>query len=148
MIKSLLIASALLFGGTFAQAQSVQPNNQAAKSQKRQDLTPQDRAIRALRMLSAKTNLTEAQAAEAKQIFIDRENARAEARLADGTMDPAKKESVKEANKKANQKLEALLSPEQMKQWEQFKQEQKARREAGKADSKQATRPEMEEDFY
>jgi hypothetical protein len=96
--------------------------------------------------MSSKINISDTQQADVKQILLDRENARAEAKNEDGTI---KKEEIKAANKKANDKLQTILTPEQWKQWETFKAEQKTRREANKAEeNNKQSRPEMEEDFY
>lgn len=147
MIKSLFLAAALMFSGFSASAQAKQETSKtpASNNQKRV-MSPQERAIRVLRMMTSKINLSDVQQADVKQILLDRENARAEAKNEDGSI---KREEMKAVNAKANEKLQAALSPEQWKNWEAFKAEQKARREANKADKKdQNTRPEMEEDFY
>jgi hypothetical protein len=112
-------------------------------------MTPQERSVRVLRMMASKVNLSDTQQAEVKQVLLDREIARAEARNEDGTIKADSKESLKAANQKANDKLATILSPEQMKTWEEFKSNQKVRREQNKANSNtQQSRPEMEEDFY
>jgi hypothetical protein len=147
MMKSLFLAVAILFSGISVSAQSKQETSKTpAPNNQKRIMSPQERAIRVLRMMSSKINLSDTQQADVKQILLDRENARAEAKNEDGTI---KKEEFKAANKKANDKLQTILSPEQWKQWEAFKAEQKVRREANKTDeNNKASRPEMEEDFY
>lgn len=144
MFKSLFLATALVFSGMAASAQSKQQSTASpAQSNQKRVMTPQERSVRVLRMMTSKVNLSETQQAEVKQILLDREVARAEANKTNS------KEAFKAANQKANTKLEAVLSPEQWKLWEEFKTNQKARREQNKANpNNQQTRPEMEEDFY
>jgi len=147
MIKSLFLAVALLFSGITASAQAKQETSKTpAPNNQKRIMSPQERAIRVLRMMSSKINLSDTQQADVKQILLDRENARAEAKNEDGTI---KKEEFIAVNKKANDKLQTILTPEQWKQWETFKAEQKTRREANKAEeNNKQSRPEMEEDFY
>lgn len=147
MIKSLFLAATLLISGFAASAQTKQETSKTpASANQKRVMSPQERSIRVLRMMTSKVQLSDTQQADVKQILLDRENSRAEAKNEDGTI---KKEEFKAANMKANEKLQTVLSPEQWKNWEAFKAEQKTRREANKATkSEQQTRPEMDEDFY
>ncbi|MEX1189820.1 MAG: hypothetical protein WED33_11225 [Bacteroidia bacterium] len=152
MTKSFLMAAAMTISCLCANAQtekSTSPAQKSAKVQKR-DLTPEDRAVRVLRMMTSKAGLTDAQTSEVNQILIEREKAKAAARNEDGTINKDKIADVKAANKKAEDKLQQVLTPEQWNNWEAFKKETKERRAARKADGnkQQMNRPEMEEDFY
>lgn len=152
MIKSFLAAAVMLVSCLTANAQTeraVAPANKNASSQKRQ-MSPEERAVRVLRMMTSKTNLTEAQSAEVKQILLEREQVKASARNEDGTINKDKIADVKAASMKANEKLQAVLTPEQWKNWESYKEQVKERRAAKKAEQRkeQINSPEMEEDFY
>jgi hypothetical protein len=150
MFKSIFLATALVFSSMAVSAQSKQQTNASpTQSNQKRVMTPQERSVRVLRMMASKVNLSDTQQAEVKQVLLDREIARTEARNEDGTIKADSKESLKAANQKANDKLATILSPEQMKTWEEFKSNQKVRREQNKANSNtQQSRPEMEEDFY
>ncbi len=152
MIKSFLAAAVMIVSCLTANAQtekSVAPAQKNASAQKRQ-MSPEDRAVRVLRMMTSKTNLTEAQTAEVKQILLEREQVKASARNEDGTMNKDKAADVKAATQKANEKLQAVLTAEQWTNWENHKAQMKERRAAKKSEpgKEQINRPEMEEDFY
>ncbi len=152
MIKSILTAAVLIVSCLTVNAQTeraVTPAQKNANTQKR-ELSPEDRAVRVLRMMTSKANLTEAQSAEVKEILMEREKVKASAKNADGTINKDKIADVKAANQKANEKLQNVLSAEQWTQWENFKTQMKERRAAKKSEQgkEQMNRPEMEEDFY
>ena len=150
MFKSLFLAFVLVFSSIAANAQSKQETSVSpAQSNQKRVMTPQERSIRVLRMMTSKVNLSDTQQADVKQVLLDRENAKAAARNADGSAKATTKEEIKAANQRASEKLQTILSPEQWKTWEEFKSNQKARREQNKANqNRQESRPEMEEDFY
>jgi Spy/CpxP family protein refolding chaperone len=134
MIKTMLIAIALLVSGTAANAQKSDVAPAAKSTNAKRQLGPEDRAVRVLRMMTSQVGLSDAQTAEVKQILLTRENVRASARNEDGSLNPAKKDEVKAANQKANEQLKEILTPEQWQKWEAYKQELKKRREEKKAE--------------
>jgi protein CpxP len=150
MIKTMLIAIALLVSGTAANAQKSDVAPAAKSTNAKRQLGPEDRAVRVLRMMTSQVGLSDAQTAEVKQILLTRENVRASARNEDGSLNPAKKDEVKAANQKANEQLKEILTPEQWQKWEAYKQELKKRRAEKKAEPGKGapSGPEQEEDFY
>lgn len=150
MIKSILMATVMTFSCLVANAQTNTAPTHKSKTMRAKDFTPEQRAVRVLRMMTSQVSLADAQSADVKQILLDRENVKASARNEDGSMNKEKIADVKAANKTANEKLESVLSPEQWEKWTSFKNELKERRKANKSSGSdtQMKRPEMEEDFY
>jgi Spy/CpxP family protein refolding chaperone len=129
---------------TFAQTNSVATPQTSAPT-KQKTLSPEDRAIRVLRMMTSRVGLKDNQQAEVKAILIDRENAKAEAKKL--TEKSSKKVKTQEAQSNADDKLQKVLTPEQWTAWVKFKEEQKAKKVANKDGSK-SNEPQKEEDFY
>ncbi|MEZ5172997.1 MAG: hypothetical protein R2850_05720 [Bacteroidia bacterium] len=150
MIKSIVLATTLLFTGVAVNAQTTETAPAAKNTRAKRPMNAEDRAVRILRMMSSKTNLSDAQSAEVKKILLEREQVKVDARNEDGTFNPAKKEEVKAANKKANDDLQKVLTPEQWTKWEAFRAEVKQRRAEKKADPNKGDMraPDAEEDFY
>ena len=110
-MKTLLLTACMAFSvGAFAQTpEKAAPTQQQAKAQKR-TLTPEDKAVRALRMVISKTGLTDQQSPAVKQILLDRENAKEAARKANKRDKEKVKAEIESINQKA--KLQAILTPE------------------------------------
>lgn len=151
MFKSLFLAATLIGSGISLDAQNVTPapaKPAQAKTQKKA-LTPEDRTVRVIRMMTAKTNLTDAQFADAKQIILERENTIEETRKSTAGKD--KKAAIDAARTKADSKLQGVLTPEQWKLWLTFKAEQQKRhheKKAAKTQPASSTNPADQEDFY
>lgn len=149
-MKTLLLTACMAFAvGAFAQTtEKAAPTQQQAKAQKR-TLTPEDKAVRALRMVISKTGLTDQQTPTVKQILLDRENAKEAARKANkGDKDKVKSE-IESINQKADAKLQEILTPEQWKRWVNFKEEHKKKKEAKReAEGKDKGELAPEEDYY
>lgn len=144
------MATVMTFSFLVANAQSSPAPAQKTKTMRAKDFTPEQRAVRVLRVMSSKVALTDAQSTDVKQILLDRENVKASCRNEDGSINKEKIADVKAANKTANEKLQNVLTPEQLQKWNSFKAEVKERRKGNNAseNNSQMKRPEMEEDFY
>lgn len=145
-MKSIILSLAMFAftATTFAQTNGVAaPQTNAPAKQK--TLSPEDRAIRVLRMMTSRVGLKDNQSAEVKAILIERENAKAEAKKL--TEKGAKKAKMQEAQALAETKLQKVLTPEQWTAWVKFKEEQKAKR-ANNQDGTKSNEPQKEEDFY
>lgn len=117
----------------------------ATPAQKKQ-MTPEDRAIRVLRMMTVKAQLTDVQQAEVKQILIEREKAKEAAK----TNTETSKGARKSAQSAGDAKLKAAMTPEQWTKWEAFRTENKAKRadKAKETNPAAPANPANEEDFY
>jgi hypothetical protein len=147
-MKTLFLSACLAFAlGTYAQStETTAPAKQQAKTQKR-NLTPEDKATRALRMVIGQTGINDSQTQAVKQIFLDRENAKESARKANQGDKEKVRSEIKAINQKADDKLQAILSPEQWKRWVSFKEDQRKRKEAKRAEEGKG-QSESEEDYY
>ena len=77
MIKSLVLASSLVISGLSLVAQNVAPAAPVKKEQNKAEdkkRSPEEKAIRNLRMMTARCGLSDAQTPAVKQILLDREN--------------------------------------------------------------------------
>ncbi len=148
MIKSLFLSLVLASSGLSLIAQNATPATTTAPKQKK-ELSPEDRAIRVVRMMTSKAHLTDAQAADVKQIILEREKAKVEIRKAGKGKE--KKAAIDEINTSTEAKLQKILSADQWKSWLTFKEEQKKRyqerKEAQKSTDTPAN-PADQEDFY
>lgn len=147
----ILVLSALLAVSSLSFAQSQQAPTQTKTTQQKRELTPEDKAIRQLRLMTSKTNLTDAQTPEVKQILLARENEKEAARKANGGDKEKLKSSYKAINVKYDDKLQAALTPEQWKNWVTFREDFKKRREAKLAQNPNAAPADGQsetEDFY
>jgi hypothetical protein len=133
--------------GAFAQAtEQPAPVQQQAKNQKR-NLTPEDKAIRALRMVISQTGISDAQTPAVKQILLDRENMKESVRKANKGDKAKIQAEIANINSKADEKLQATLTPEQWKRWIAFKAEHQKKKEAKRAAADKDA-PASEEDYY
>jgi len=133
MIKSLVLASCLVVSGLSLVAQNVAPAAPVKKEQNKADekkRSPEEKAIRNLRMMTANCGLTDAQTPAVKQILLDRENSIENIRTSSpkGT---DKKAAIAVIRQESDTKLSNSMSPEQWKKWLSFQEEQKKRKEAG-----------------
>jgi hypothetical protein len=147
-MKTLILSACMAFSaGAFAQStEQPTPVQQQAKNQKR-NLTPEDKAIRALRMVISQAGISDAQTPAVKQILLDRENAKASVRKANKGDKEKIQAEIANINSKADEKLQATLTPEQWKRWVSFKAEHEKKKAAKRAEAgKDATG--SEEDFY
>jgi Spy/CpxP family protein refolding chaperone len=144
-MKSIILSLAMfaITASTFAQTNVAAPQANAPAKQK--SLSPEDRAIRVLRMMTSRVGLKDNQQADVKAVLIERENAKAEAKKL--TDKAAKKSKMQEIKTSSETKLQNILTPEQWTAWNKFKEEQKVKREANKEGTK-STAPQNEEDFY
>lgn len=151
-MKSLFLAASLIVSGISAEAQNVSPNAQPkpkASATQKKEMTPEQRTTRIVRMMTAKTNLSDAQAADVKNIVFEREVALATARKS--MTGKEKKATIDAAKSKADEKLQTIMTPEQWKKWLSFKEEQKKRHQDKKAAAQPTTSPTNaaeQEDFY
>jgi hypothetical protein len=129
MIKSLVLASCLVVSGLSLEAQNVAPAA-PVKQEQRKERSPEDKAIRNLRMMTARCVLTDAQTPAVKQILLDRENSIENIR-SNSPKGTDKKESIAAIRKESDTKLSNSMSPEQWQKWLSFQEEQKKRKEAG-----------------
>lgn len=133
MIKSLLLASSLVISGLSLEAQNAAPAA-PVKSEKKADAnkkTPEERAIRNLRMITAQCGLSDAQTPAVKQILLDRENSIEKIR-SNSPKGTDKKAAIEAIRKESETKISNAMSPEQWKKWMSFQEEQKKRKEEGK----------------
>ena len=145
-MKSIILSLAMF---AFTAASYAQTNVVAAPQSstpaKQKSLSPEDRAIRVLRMMTSRVGLKDNQQADVKVVLIERENSKAEAKKM--TDKSAKKNKMQEVQTASDTKLQNILTPEQWTAWGKFKEEQKVRRAANKDESKSLD-PQKEEDFY
>lgn len=145
-MKSIILSLAMF---AFTAASYAQTNAVAAPQTstpaKQKNLSPEDRAIRVLRMMTSRVGLKDNQQADVKVVLIERENAKAEAKQL--TDKSAKKTKMQAVQTTADAKLQKILTSEQWTAWGKFKEEQKAKRASNKDDSK-SLEPQKEEDFY
>jgi hypothetical protein len=133
MIKSLVLASCLVVSGLSLVAQNVAPAAPVKKDQNKAEekkRSPEEKAIRNLRMMTARCVLTDAQTPAVKQILLDRENSIENIR-SNSPKGTDKKEAIESIKKEAELKLSNAMSAEQWAKWLSFKEEQKKRKEAG-----------------
>jgi len=128
------------------------PSNQApvAVQKKNNPKNPEQRAVRILRQMSSKIQLSEAQSTQVKQILIEREEARdAALKAAGGDVQKARPE-IKASREKAEQKLKSVLSPEQYKAWQDYREELKRQKQEKmkQENPKGGSEKIQEEDFY
>ncbi len=133
MIKSLVLASCLVVSGLSLVAQNVAPATPVKKEQNKADekkRSPEEKAIRNLRMMTANCGLTDAQTPAVKQILLDRENSIENIRT-NSPKGTDKKAAIAAIRQESDAKLSNSMSPEQWKKWLSFQEEQKKRKEAG-----------------
>jgi Spy/CpxP family protein refolding chaperone len=152
MLKSSLLVASLVLSGLTVTAQNTTPASSTTitkTTKQKKELSPEDRAVRVLRMMTSKAQLTDAQSADVKQILLDREKSIANAR--NTLQGKERKAAIDVARNKADSKLQTILSPEQWKSWVTFKEEQKKRHQEKKGAPKSTTTPTApsdQEDFY
>lgn len=133
MIKSLVLASSLVVSGLSLVAQNVAPAAPVKKEQNKAEekkRSPEEKAIRNLRMMTARCVLTDAQTPAVKQILLDRENAIEKIR-SNSPKGTDKKAAIAAIRQESETKLSNSMSPEQWNKWLSFQEEQKKRKEAG-----------------
>ena len=132
MIKSLVLASSLVISGLSLEAQNAVPAAPVKSEQKAEvnKKTPEERAIRNLRMMTARCGLSDAQTPAVKQIIVDRENSIEKIR-SNSPKGTDKKAAIEAIRKESDTKLSNSMSPEQWQKWLSFQEEQKKRKEAG-----------------
>lgn len=139
MIKSLVLASCLVVSGLGLVAQNVAPTP-VKKEQNKADekkRSPEEKAIRNLRMMTASCRLTDAQTPAIKQILLERENSIENIRT-NSPKGTDKKGAIEAIKKESDGKLSSAMSAEQWAKWLSFKEEQKKRKEAGQGNSKKS----------
>jgi hypothetical protein len=140
MIKSFVLASCLVVSGLSLVAQNDAPAAPVKKEQNKAEekkRSPEDKAIRNLRMMTASCGLTDAQTPAVKQILLDRENSIEKIRT-NSPKGTDKKAAIESIRKEADLKLSNAMSAEQWAKWLSFKEEQKKRKEAGQGNSKKS----------
>lgn len=140
MIKSFVLASCLVVSGLSLVAQNDAPAAPVKKEQNKTEekkRSPEDKAIRNLRMMTASCGLTDAQTPAVKQILLDRENSIEKIRT-NSPKGTDKKAAIESIRKEADLKLSNAMSAEQWAKWLSFKEEQKKRKEAGQGNSKKS----------
>lgn len=133
MIKSLVLASCLVVSGLGLVAQNDAPAAPVKKEQNKADekkRSPEEKAIRNLRMMTANCGLTDAQTPTVKQILLDRENSIENIRT-NSPKGTDKKAAIEAIRKESEGKLSSAMSAEQWAKWLSFQVEQKKRKEAG-----------------
>ena len=133
MIKSLVLAGSLVVSGLSLVAQNVAPAAPVKKEQNKADekkRSPEEKAIRNLRIMTANCGLTDAQTPAVKQILLDRENSIENIRT-NSPKGTDKKAAIATIRKESDTKLSNSMSPEQWQKWLSFQEEQKKRKEAG-----------------
>ena len=106
-MKKLIMICALV-GATFAQAQAQRQDNR--------ERDPEKMAERMSQRMGEKLDLTTEQEEQLKNLFIEEANKRKE-------IEEARKEEMKTAKEDHKEKLEAILSGEQLEKWEAEKKE-------------------------
>jgi hypothetical protein len=150
MIKSLVLASCLVVSGFSLVAQNVAPAAPVKKEQNKAEekkRSPEEKAIRNLRMMTARCVLTDAQTPAVKQILLDRENSIEKIR-SNSPKGTDKKGAIESIKKEADLKLSNAMSTEQWAKWLSFKEEQKKRKEAGQGNPKKSGNKTEKEDEY
>ena len=140
MIKTLVLASSLVISGLSLEAQNVGPAALVKKEQNKAEdkkRSPEEKAIRNLRMMTARCGLSDAQTPAVKQILLDRENSIENIR-SNSPKGTEKKGAIETIKKEADIKLSNAMSAEQWAKWLSFKEEQKKRKEAGKGNPKKS----------
>lgn len=147
-MKTLILTACMAFSvGVFAQStDQPAPVQQQAKTQKR-NLTPEDKAVRALRMVISQAGISDSQTQAVKQILLDRENAKESAKKANKGDKEKIQAEILNINAKADEKLQTSLTPEQWKRWVTFKAEHQKKKEAKRAAAGKDS-PASEEDYY
>jgi hypothetical protein len=143
-MKTLILSVCMAFSaGAYAQStEQPTPVQQQAKNQ-----TPEDKAIRALRMVISQAGISDVQTPAVKQILLDRENAKESVRKSNKGDKEKIQAEIANINLKADEKLQGTLTPEQWKRWVSFKAEHEKKKAAKRAEAgKDATG--SEEDFY
>jgi hypothetical protein len=132
MIKTIVLASCLVISGLSLEAQNVAPAPVKKEQNKAEDKkrSPEEKAIRNLRMMTARCGLSDAQTPAVKQILLDRENSIEKIR-SNSPKGTDKKGAIETIKKEADTKLSNAMSAEQWAKWLSFQEEQKKRKEAG-----------------
>jgi hypothetical protein len=115
--------SAFAFSAVAQQVEKQAPAPQSV-SVKKANLTPEERAVRQLRKMSGPAMLKKEQMEPVKAVLLAREQEKERIKNA---ANPDKK-ALKELNEKSEAQLRSILSDEQWKSWEKWREEQKARR--------------------
>ena len=140
MIKNLVLASCLVVSGLGLVAQNVAPAAPVKKEQNKAEekkRSPEEKAIRNLRIMTANCGLTDAQTPAVKQILLEREISIEKIRT-NSPKGTDKKAAIETIKKESEGKLSSAMTAEQWAKWLSFKEEQKKRKEAGKGNSKKA----------
>ena len=130
MIKSLVLASCLVVSGLGLVAQNDAPAAPVKKEQNKAEekkRTPEEKAIRNLRLMTASCGLTDVQTPAVKQILLDRENSIEKIR-SNSPKGTDKKAAIAAIRQESDTKLSSSMSPEQWKKWLSFQEEQKEKR--------------------
>ncbi|MFN5317434.1 MAG: hypothetical protein ACK5CY_01180 [Bacteroidia bacterium] len=125
-MKAYFVAICLSAFALSAAAQQVEkqaPSPQSV-SVKKSNLTPEERAVRQLRKMSGPAMLKKEQMEPVKAVLLAREQEKE--RIKNEAI-PNKK-ALKELNEKSEAQLKSILSEEQWKSWEKWREEQKAKR--------------------
>lgn len=148
-MKYLILAGLLSLGLGLQAQQSETPASVTQKKSERKS-TPEDRAMRLTRLMSSKVQLNDEQLKQVNQILVERENSRDAALKAyNGDKEKARKD-IRGSRQKAENKLKEVLTAEQWKTWQQFKEEQKKKKQQKIDGEGQGNTPQKvdEEDFY
>ena len=133
MIKNLVLASCLVISGLSLEAQNDAPAAPVKKEQNKAEekkRSPEEKAIRNLRLMTASCGLTDVQTPAVKQILLDREISIEKIR-SNSPKGTDKKAAIAAIRQESDTKLSNSMSPEQWKKWLSFQEEQKKRKEAG-----------------
>jgi len=129
-MKAYFVAICLSAFACSAVAQQVEKQTPTPQSVsvKKSNLTPEERAVRQLRKMSGPAMLKKEQMEPVKAVLLAREQEKERIKNAEN---PDKK-ALKGLNEKTEAQLKSILSEEQWKGWEKWREEQKARRKDNK----------------
>lgn len=140
-MKTIVLALLLASTGGLVQAQEgktgAEKSNKTGHAGKtEQKESPETRAVKALRMMTAKLGLTEQQQVDVKPVLVERETAKEKARSAYKDQSDELKQALKEAGQAADVKLKTILTAEQWKTLEEVRKDEKQRHGERKGDKK------------
>jgi hypothetical protein len=119
----IVFMSAFMLSAVAQQVEKQTPTPQSV-SVKKANLSPEERAVRQLRKMSGPAMLKKEQMEPVKAVLLAREQEKERIKNAEI---PDKK-ALKQLNEKSETQLKAILSEEQWKSWEKWREEQKARK--------------------
>jgi hypothetical protein len=149
-MKYFILAACLSFGIGAQAQQEAAPAATTTQTKAQRKSTPEERAMRLTRLMSSKVKLNDEQLKQVNQILLERENAKESALKAyNGDKEKARKD-IRGSRAKAEAKLKEVLTDEQWKTWQQFKEEQKNKKQQKMSGENQGKAPQKidEEDFY